>query len=93
MKSTVLLSVFTVLATWAGLLEAHPLGDTSDASKLSSDYSLPDLINTRKVPNNWQTGEQASLEEGRIVLTSNQNSKGSLWLKQGFDLKDSFTME
>ncbi|CAI4441715.1 BDN_1c_G0016510.mRNA.1.CDS.1 [Saccharomyces cerevisiae] len=93
MKSIVLLSVFTVLATWAGLLEAHPLGDTSDASKLSSDYSLPDLINARKVPNNWQTGEQASLEEGRIVLTSNQNSKGSLWLKQGFDLKDSFTME
>ncbi|CAI4060826.1 hypothetical protein SKDZ_06G0170 [Saccharomyces kudriavzevii ZP591] len=93
LRSTVLLTLFTILAAWTGLLEAHPLGDTSDASKLNSDYSLSDLVNLRKVPSNWQTGEQASLEEGRIVLTSRQNSKGSLWLKQGFNLKDSFTME
>ncbi|CAI4038672.1 hypothetical protein SMKI_06G0170 [Saccharomyces mikatae IFO 1815] len=93
MNSTVLLTFFIVFAAWTGLLEAHPLGDTSDASKLSSDHSLPDIINSRKVPSNWQTGEQASLEEGRIVLTSKPNSKGSLWSKQGFDLKDSFTME
>ncbi|CAI4060691.1 hypothetical protein N7582_001681 [Saccharomyces uvarum] len=92
-RNTVLLTLFTALAMWTGLSESHPLADNSDASKLNSDYSLPDLINLRKVPGNWKAGEQASLEEGRVVLTSGQNTKGSLWLKQGFNLKDSFTLE
>ncbi|KOG99775.1 Emp47p [Saccharomyces eubayanus] len=92
-RYTALLTLFTVLAMWTGLSETHPLADNSDASKLNSDYSLPHLINLRKVPSNWQAGEQASLEEGRVVLTSKQNTKGSLWLKQAFNLKDSFTLE
>lgn len=56
-------------------------------------YSLPDLFEINSIPSEWQSIGSARLEEGRIQLTPFQSSVGSIWSKQAYEIKDSFTIE
>lgn len=68
---------------------------TQDTNKVApvAKYSLPDLIQLKSIPSNFKSSEQAGLNEGRIVLTPKENSKGSLWLKDDVPISGSFTIE
>ncbi|CAR28362.1 hypothetical protein ZYGR_0R00960 [Zygosaccharomyces rouxii] len=65
----------------------------NDNEKLNADISLPDLLSVNKLPSNWIVGEDANLEQGRMVLTPNKASKGSLWQRNNYKLKNGFTVE
>ncbi|CCE62656.1 hypothetical protein TPHA_0D00120 [Tetrapisispora phaffii CBS 4417] len=70
----------------------HPVGNT-DALKLSPEYSLPDLLKADSIPSHWSAEDSVKLAEGRIVLTPEKKTKGSLWLKNVYNLDHSFTIE
>ncbi|CUS22773.1 LAQU0S06e05688g1_1 [Lachancea quebecensis] len=80
------------LAAFAQLGLAHSKPKTEE-QLLNKDFSLPDLIQTKKLPDAWVSGGDAILEEGRVVLTPKKSSKGSLWTKNGYTLGSSFTAE
>ncbi|CAR25429.1 L-type lectin-like domain-containing protein [Lachancea thermotolerans] len=80
------------LAAFAQLGLAHSKPKTEE-QLLNNDFSLPDLIQTKKLPDAWVPGENAVLEEGRVVLTPKKSSKGSLWTKNAYTLGTSFTAE
>ncbi|QLQ79346.1 hypothetical protein HG537_0B06940 [Torulaspora globosa] len=78
-----------VLASFA---VAHPTGQLESA-QLNEALSLPDLVSLSSVPKSWIAGESCTFEEGRILLTPQQGTKGSLWEKENYKLRDSFTLE
>ncbi|SCU83555.1 LADA_0C12134g1_1 [Lachancea dasiensis] len=84
-------NVFGLLA-----LAQHALSHSEPKTKASPsnvDFSLPDLIQAKKLPNTWISGGQTTLDEGRVVLTPKKSSVGSLWSKKEYSLGDSFTAE
>lgn len=74
------------------LVTAHPV-DNSDEKILNKDYSLPSLLNLKKLPANWISADSTLLEEGRVILTPKKSTKGSLWVKTPYKLESSFTLE
>ncbi|KAK5962008.1 uncharacterized protein PWA37_000038 [Arxiozyma heterogenica] len=51
-------------------------------SHLLDQYSLADILSLKEIPEgNWVIDGYTQLKDGRIVLTPNENSHGSLWLK------------
>ncbi|CCE66171.1 hypothetical protein TPHA_0P00130 [Tetrapisispora phaffii CBS 4417] len=62
-------------------------------SSMNENHSLSYLLGVKKIPPTWVSGDGTVLEEGRIVLTPKKSSKGSLWSRSVYQLKDSFTME
>lgn len=92
--SQTLIAFFLFVST----IIAHPLtteGEDEDAKKLEQAFSLPDLVKLKdnSVPSHWQLSDSTKLNEGRVILTPQVNSKGSLWLKNAYPLKDAFTIE
>ncbi|CCK70558.1 Emp47p KNAG_0E02990 [Huiozyma naganishii CBS 8797] len=90
-------AVFAALCTF-GSVTAHSPETSAHAKgeKPLAEYSLPDLISAGdKIPSNWDVKDRAVLKEGRFILTPEKKSKGSLWLKPEYNLKDSgsFTVE
>ncbi|KAG0656239.1 hypothetical protein C6P44_005284 [Monosporozyma unispora] len=61
----------------------HSDGVDGHSTKLLDQYSLPDILSLDSIPTkNWEVGGFTKLEEGRIILTPNEQSGGSLWLKE-----------
>ncbi|CDF91907.1 ZYBA0S15-01310g1_1 [Zygosaccharomyces bailii CLIB 213] len=85
--------VSNVLLLLSGTIHCHGSEPTTDDEKLNADVSLPDLLAIDKLPSNWVAGEDASLEEGRMVLTPNTGARGSLWQRDSYKLKNAFTVE
>lgn len=85
--------VSNALLLLAGTANCHGSGPKADEDKLNLDVSLPDLLAIEKLPPNWIAGEDATLQEGRMVLTPKTGSKGSLWHRNSYKLKNSFTIE
>lgn len=86
--------VYSVLLFIGSVVSAHESESTKkNEDKLNAGMSLPDLLSIQKLPSNWIAGEDASLQQGRMVLTPNQASKGSLWQRNNYKLKDGFTIE
>ncbi|CAI4716709.1 AIG_G0043730.mRNA.1.CDS.1 [Saccharomyces cerevisiae] len=81
-----------LIASVAQIVDAHAT-EKSDDTKLNQAMSLPDLISSTKVPKSWTAGDSSVLEEGRIILTPQRGTKGSLWQKENYKLEDSFTLE
>lgn len=81
-----------LIASIAQIADAHS-AEKSDDTKLNKDLSLPDLISLTKLPKNWIPGESSVLEEGRVILTPQADTKGSLWEKENYRVGDSFTLE
>lgn len=71
---------------------AHPTG-RRESARLNEALSLPDLVSLSSIPKSWIAGESSTFEEGRILLTPKQGSKGSLWEKENYQLRESFTLE
>lgn len=67
--------------------------DNSDSNLLDEGLSLPDLVQVNNLPATWSSGESAKLVEGRVMLTPNKASKGSLWAKKDYSLSKSFSLE
>ncbi|KAL6939485.1 hypothetical protein ACO0RG_003326 [Hanseniaspora osmophila] len=65
----------------------------SDAELLNSVMSLPDLIKAKKNPPSYDFFQSATLEEGRIVLTPEPSTSGSIWTKSSMAMPDAFTIE
>lgn len=77
-----------------GTVSAHGSESSkNDDEKLNADISLPDLLSVDKLPSNWIVGEDAKLQEGRMVLTPEKGNKGSLWQRNNYKLKNGFTIE
>ncbi|CAD6638051.1 BAH_G0035130.mRNA.1.CDS.1 [Saccharomyces cerevisiae] len=67
-----------------------------DELKWNKGYSLPNLLEVtdqQKEVSQWTLGDKVKLEEGRFVLTPGKNTKGSLWLKPEYSIKDAMTIE
>lgn len=63
---------------------------------LLNQYSLADILSLNEIPrDNWIVDGHTQLKEGRIVLTPDENSYGSLWLKPIpiNDVEASFTLQ
>lgn len=76
------------------VVNAHGLESSkSDEEKFKADISLPDLLSIKKMPSNWMVGEDASLQQSRMILTPRKGSKGSLWQRNNYKLKNGFTVE
>lgn len=86
LRSIILINIFVISTL------THPLAK-SDQDILDPIFSLPDLLQTNNAPSLWSLGDSATLEEGRICLTPDTNTKGSLWHKNLYDLVDSVTFE
>ncbi|QLG72906.1 hypothetical protein HG535_0D06150 [Zygotorulaspora mrakii] len=84
-------SLGTIVSILA-LVSAHPT-EHADTIDLNTDFSLVDLVKGKEIPSTWTLGDSSVLEEGRIRLTPDQKSKGSLWGKNTYQLKDSFSLE
>ncbi|GAV54772.1 hypothetical protein ZYGR_0AS00950 [Zygosaccharomyces rouxii] len=92
MKLTYIVS--NALLLIGSVVNAHGSDSSkSDDEKFNTDISLPDLLSVNKLPSNWIVGEDASLQQGRMVLTPRKGSKGSLWQRNNYKLKDGFTVE
>lgn len=76
----------------AQFANAHGTGK-EESPQRNEALSLPDLVSLTKIPKSWIAGDSSKFEEGRILLTPEQGSKGSLWEKENFNLQDSFTLE
>ncbi|EDO18834.1 hypothetical protein Kpol_1023p3 [Vanderwaltozyma polyspora DSM 70294] len=74
------------------LVCSHPI-DNTDEIKLNKDFSLTNVLNMKKIPDVWDVQGSSVLEEGRIILTPKESTKGSLWHKTSYPLGDSFTIE
>lgn len=87
-----LLNIFALYTT---IILAHTTETNAEGNVVVPDpkYSLPDLLTVKSIPNSWNAIDQTTLEEGRIILTPKQNSKGSLWLKSPVKLGEAFTIE
>lgn len=84
----------TSLALVASVYVASAHTDVkSDDSKLNEALSLPNLISLSKIPSSWVPDDSTILEEGRVRLTPQRGTKGSLWEKGNYRLEDSFTLE
>lgn len=92
MKMKLLGTSMALIVSVAQIVNAHAT-EKSDDTKLNQAMSLPDLISSTKVPKSWTAGDSSVLEEGRIILTPQRGTKGSLWQKENYKLEDSFTLE
>ncbi|AET37760.1 uncharacterized protein Ecym_1540 [Eremothecium cymbalariae DBVPG len=90
MKARFIVSL--VVSLLIGVSYAHSI-NSAVSSLLDKDFSLVELTQQTSLPATWSIGEGAEFKDGRIILTSDQNPKGSLWPKNNYDLKDSFTIE
>ncbi|SCU91161.1 LANO_0D10924g1_1 [Lachancea nothofagi CBS 11611] len=80
------------LAVFAQQAVSHAV-EKNRGPALNQDFSLPDLIQAKKLPKTWALGGQALLEEGRVVLTPKKATKGSVWSQNEYPLDNSFTAE
>ncbi|CAI5034038.1 ATV_HP_G0016640.mRNA.1.CDS.1 [Saccharomyces cerevisiae] len=55
--------------------------------------NLLEVTDQQKELSQWTLGDKVKLEEGRFVLTPGKNTKGSLWLKPEYSIKDAMTIE
>ena len=67
--------------------------ETSDDDILDMKYSLPDLSTVNTIPSEWKSSGSVKLEEGRIRLTPEASSKGSIWNNNAYQVKNSFSFE
>lgn len=74
---------------------AHDPGSASHGSAAVANpaHSLDNLLKVLEIPSHWVAKDQTTLDEGRVMLTPKQKSKGSLWLADPVKLQGEFTIE
>lgn len=84
--STLVISVFLTVCFGDGVSEA-------DAKLFNSEFSLTELVHQSSLPVDWELVGATKFESGRFILTPDIESKGSVWHKKGYPLKEAFTIE
>ncbi|AGO11511.1 AaceriABR243Wp [[Ashbya] aceris (nom. inval.)] len=72
---------------------AHSLGTEDGAAAHNKEFSMPELVRQTKLPSQWLLKGDATFEEGRIVLTPREKTKGGVWHKKSYELQGDFTVE
>lgn len=72
---------------------AHAVSGDDGASAHNKEFSMPELVRQTKLPPHWLLTGDAAFEEGRIVLTPREKSKGGVWHKKSYEVAGDFTVE